>query len=236
LPARTYTKAPAVVASVYSWTGFYVGVEGGGDWGRSQHYENNPASATFGLPQTGGINLSGALAGGTVGYNYQINNIVIGIENDISWTNIKGSANLIPPFVTTQIFQTSQTWLDTLRGRIGYAWDRVLVYGTGGASFTNEKILLCDPIAAGCAGQSRTVTGWTAGVGAEYAFTDNWSVKLEYLHADFGRQAYVATPTPALFANGASFFAPRIVSLTDDIVRVGVNYKFGWGGPVVARY
>jgi outer membrane immunogenic protein len=207
LPPSAYTKAPGTVADIYNWTGIYVGFEGGGDWGRSQHYQNDPAASAanvnqdpgfhgggagnldgggaggfrgggfgggrgglvagpplLGLAETGGIDPSGVLLGGTIGYNYQFsNNIVVGIENDISSTNTKGSANLIPPFVTAQMFQTSQTWLDTLRGRIGYAWNRLLVYGTGGAAFTNEGILLCDPIAAGCGSQSRTVTGWTAG-------------------------------------------------------------------------
>jgi outer membrane immunogenic protein len=134
------------------------------------------------------------------------------------------------------MFQTSQTWLDTLRGRIGYAWNRLLIYGTGGAAFANEGILLCDPIAAGCASQSKIVTGWTAGVGAEYIFRDNWSVKFEYLHADFGTQFYSRTFTPALFLDGSSFFAARNVTLTNDIVRAGVNYRFGLDGPVVARY
>ena len=114
-----------------------------------------------------------------------------------------------------------------------YAWDRVFLYGTGGAAFTDEQLVLCDPIAAGCVSPSKTVTGWVAGVGAEYAFWDNWSVKLEYLQAD---QYYPRATTPAPFLNGSTFFAARNVTLTDDIVRVGANYKFGWGAPVVAKY
>jgi outer membrane immunogenic protein len=239
LPARSYTKAPAMFDPAYSWTGFYIGIEGGGDWGRSQHYQNDPAAsaaavraglpARLGLPQTSGINVSGALVGGTVGYNYQFgNDVVIGIENDISWTNNKGTAGYIAPFITTDTGQTSQSWLDTLRGRLGFAANRWMVFGSGGAAFTNEVFRVCN-IAVGCGGQSKTVTGWTAGAGAEYAFAGNWSAKLEYLHADFGSQSFARIPI------NAGFFAARSVTLTDDIVRAGVNYKFGWGGPAAAR-
>jgi outer membrane immunogenic protein len=231
--AQTYTKAPVVVDPTYDWSGFYIGIEGGGVWGRSQHYRNDVTTpAVNGLPQTGGISPSGGLAGGTVGYSYQFsNNIFVGVENDISWTNNKGSALFVAPFVpVTNTAQTSETWLDTLRGRLGFAFNRWMIFGTGGAAFTNEGVQICN-VAIGCGSQSTIVTGWTAGVGVEYAFADNWSAKLEYLHVDFGSQHFSQTADPV-----GSFFLARDVTLTDDIVRVGVNYKFGWGGPVVARY
>jgi outer membrane immunogenic protein len=245
-PGDPTTGTPATLAEVYNWTGFYIGLEGGGDWGRSRHYQDDPAAAAggklgvnangttnLGLPESGAIDLSGALLGGTAGYNYQFsNNIVVGIENDFSWTSTKGSTNVIPPFNTAVTLQTAQTWLDTLRGRIGYAWKQVLVYGTGGAAFTNEGILLCDPIVAACGSQSKMVTGWTAGAGAEYAVRANWTVKLEYLHADFGSQFYPRTYAQG--RNGPGFFDARSVTLTNDIVRAGVNYKFGSGGEAAA--
>jgi outer membrane immunogenic protein len=235
LPAQTYTKAPVIVDSVYNWTGFYIGIEGGGGWGRSQHYRNDPLASptTVGLPLTRGINPSGGLAGGTVGYNYQFsNNIVIGLENDISWTDIKGGARLAPPFNGAEAFHTNQTWLDTLRGRVGYAWDRWMVFGSAGAAFTNEDLQFCNaPTFTGCLGQSKTVTGWTAGAGVEYAFAANWSAKVEYLHTDFGSQFFPRRPGP-----GGGFFAARNVTLIDDIARIGVNYKFGSGAAVIAKY
>jgi len=232
LAPRPYTKAPPMVAQMYSWTGCYVGAEGGGIWGRSQHYYNDPADipALVGLAETNGIHPSGGLAGGTVGCNYQFNgNWVIGIEGDVSWTNLNGSAPSIAPFNPTLTYQTNQRWMDTVRGRIGYAWDRVLVYGTGGAAFTGENVSVCGPV-GGCAGGSANVTGWVAGAGIEWAFYQNWSAKLEYLHADFGTTGY------GRFPNLATFYDARNVKLTDDLVRVGVNYRFNWGGPVVARY
>jgi outer membrane immunogenic protein len=234
LPARTYAKAPvAVAAPVYSWTGCYIGVEGGGVWGRSQHYAADPVDITngvFGFPQTGGINPTGGVAGGTLGCNYQVGNFVVGIEGDGSWTNNSGSANLIFPFRATDVATTNQGWIATYRGRIGYAWDRVLLYATGGGASTNIGVNLCDPT-FGCIGGSQTVSGWAAGAGIEYAFWQSLSVKVEYLHLGFG-QTYFGPLVPS----AGFIFRARNVSLADDIVRVGLNYKFGWGGPVVARY
>jgi outer membrane immunogenic protein len=227
-PSVATTRAPTIVDPATNWTGFYLGIEGGGDWSRSQHYWNDPSSpALIGLPVTSGIKANGALAGGTFGYNYQFNNnVVIGIENDISWTNNKGTAGYIAPFSPlTNTAQASQSWLYTVRGRLGYAWDRWMVFGTGGVAFTDEDMQLCN-VAFGCGSQSKTVSGWTAGGGVEYAFTGNWSAKLEYLHNDFGSQSFARMPD-----TGGGFFHAHNVTLTNDIVRAGVNYKFGWDGP-----
>jgi outer membrane immunogenic protein len=232
LPVATYSKAPTVVDPAYNWTGFYLGAEGGYDWGRSQHDWADPASPAFiGQPLTNGIKADGGLIGGTFGYNYQFgNNIVIGFENDISWTNSKGTASYIAPFTGGDTAQTSQSWLYTARGRLGYAWDRWLVFGTGGVAFTDEGIQLCN-LAFGCGSQSKTVAGWTAGGGVEYAFTDNWSAKLEYLHNDFGSQSFART-----LDSGGGLFHSQNVTLTNDIVRAGVNYKFGSDSSVAVRY
>jgi outer membrane immunogenic protein len=234
LPARTYTKAPVVVPpAVYNWTGCYVGIEGGGVWGRSQHYAADPTDAVngvLGFPQTAGIKPASGIVGGTLGCNYQISNFVIGIEGDGSWTNNSASTNLIAPFRATDSAATNQGWIATYRGRAGYAWDRLLIYATGGGASTNIGVNLCDPT-FGCVGSSKTVTGWAAGAGIEYAFWQNLSVKFEYLRLDFG-QTYFGRLVPS---TGFTFLA-RYVSLTDDIFRVGLNYKFDWATPVVAKY
>ena len=232
LAAAPYMKAPAIVDPAYNWSGFYVGIEGGGVWGRSQHYYNDPAGpALIGLPVTSGINADGGLVGGTFGYNYQAGNVVVGFETDVSWMNNKGTAGYIAPFAPlTNTAQASQDWLYTARGRLGFAWNRWMIFGTGGVAFTDEGMQLCN-VAFGCGSQSKTVTGWTAGIGVEYAFASNWSAKLEYLHNDFGSQYFART----LDSGGGEFHAHN-VTLTNDIVRAGVNYKFGWGGPVVAKY
>jgi outer membrane immunogenic protein len=135
-PADLGTKAPAYKTPVilpFSWTGCYVGMEGGGILGRSKDTDADPANKNFGLPINNGFNLSGGLVGGTAGCNYQVNNWVFGLENDISWTDARGSAFDITPFNTAATSQTKENWLDTLRGRIGFAWNRALFYGAPAA-------------------------------------------------------------------------------------------------------
>lgn len=217
------TKAPPAPVA-YRWSGCHAGIEGGGAWGSSQHIHEDPAQPVgFGLPLTNEFGVSGALVGVTLGCDYQVNRWVIGLENDISWTNLKGSANLIPPLLPpSNLFETSQKWLDTQRVRVGYAFDRWLVYGTGGVAFTEVRIDLTSFLFGTHGSSSQTVLGWTAGVGAEYAFWQNWSAKVEYLHADFGRTFFAEIPV----AGGA--FLARDVKLTNDIVRAGVNARFDW--------
>jgi len=113
-------KVPPVAPPPFSWTGCYVGVEGGGAWGQSQHVAATaPNPATVGLPITLRFNLAGALAGGTVGCNYQVGNVVLGVENDMSWTNKGASSPDMPPFSRGAISSTNEKWIDTLRGRVG---------------------------------------------------------------------------------------------------------------------
>jgi outer membrane immunogenic protein len=218
-------KAPVYKAPVallpFSWTGCYVGVEGGGIWGRSKHTDvTSPNPNDVGLPITNDFNLSGGLAGGTVGCNYQISNWVFGVENDISWTDAKGSANDLAPFTTTTVSQTREKWLDTVRGRVGFAWDRALFYGTGGAAFAGTAVQVCGTL--NCVNETKTRTGWVAGAGVEYAVWKNVTLKVEYLHADFGTSRYIDPPVVI----GGATFNTRDVPLTNDIVRAGVNYKF----------
>jgi outer membrane immunogenic protein len=224
-------KAPPMAPVPYNWTGCYVGIEGGGNWGRSNHTAVTPNPANNDRPIDKAFDLSGVLVGGTLGCNYQASNWVFGIENDLSWTNKSGSAPDIPPFNIAATSQTSERWIDTLRGRLGVAWDRVLFYGTGGAAFAGTAVNICAPRA--CAGDSQSRTGWVAGGGVEYAVWQNLSLKLEYLHADFGTGRYINPPvtTPA-----GGTIVTRDVRLTDDIVRAGLNWRFNWSGPVVARY
>jgi outer membrane immunogenic protein len=226
-------KAPAPEPVAYNWSGCYLGIEGGGNWGRSSETDaispGNPA--LVGLPVTGDFNLRGALFGGTLGCNYQVGTWVFGVENDFSWTNKSGSANDVPPFTTTAVNQLSEKWIDTLRGRIGIAWDRALFYGTGGAAFANTTLSVCGQVL--CVNDSQTRPGWVAGIGVEYALWQSLSVKIEYLHADFGSRLYV--DPPVVTPRGGTFVT-RDVRLTDDIVRAGLNWRFNWGGPIVARY
>jgi outer membrane immunogenic protein len=132
---------PAPVA--FNWSGCYIGAEGGGSWGRSEQVA--AAGANAGSTITGGFDLNGGLAGGTGGCNLQYDNFVFGIEDDVSWTNEHGSASDRPPFVTTATSQTSEKWINTLRPRLGYAFDRFLVYGTAGVALASTEVLVSNP-------------------------------------------------------------------------------------------
>ena len=201
-PPPTY----APVAPFYNWTGFYIGLNGGGAFGNS--------SWTDPVSPTGNFNVSGALFGGTIGGNYQFGPAVVGIEADGEWAGIKGTT-----FNSCGNFgcETKSDWLATVRGRVGYAWDRVLLYGTGGVAFADVQA------SAGVLPfSSSTQVGWTAGVGVEYQIWPNLTAKAEYLFADFQNATCPATSC------GAGFGISDSVALNENIIRAGVNYKFGW--------
>ncbi|WP_027549707.1 outer membrane protein [Bradyrhizobium sp. Cp5.3] len=227
--AKPALKAPAPAG--FNWTSCYVGVQGGGAWGKSEHVAR--AGNVSGPTITGMFDLSGTVAGGAVGCDFQIEKTVLGFENDASWTNKHGSAPDQPPFNVAATSSTREKWIDMFRGRIGYALDQFLIYGTAGVAFAGTDVTVSDP--AGAVTESRTRTGLAAGLGAEWAaWTDTWgavSFKLEYVHTDFGSKRYFEARPPL----GAALVATRDVRLTDDIVRAGVNVRFNWDSPVVTK-
>jgi len=190
------TKAPPFVPTVFDWTGFYVGVNGGGGWGRSRS------------DLSGRIDTSGGVAGGTAGYNAQFGSWVLGVEGDVDWSNIGGSTSALA-CVSCSI---QNNWLGTARGRVGYAFGNFLPYVTGGLAVGDVNATV-----PGFAGQTNTQVGWTAGAGAEYALSRNWSAKLEYLHVDLGRfdcgVNCGGTPTDNVDFHG-------------NVVRGGINFRF----------
>jgi outer membrane immunogenic protein len=198
---------------IYNWTGFYIGINGGYGTGNS-NWSDGPVGTTGIFPT------SGFLIGGTVGANYQIGQYVFGIEGDGDWTNLSGNsgptcgaiAAVVPP---PDACQTQSDWLATLRGRLGYAFDRILVYGTAGAAFGNLQAGLNPPATF----DSSTEAGWTVGGGVEFAFAPNWTVKVEYLFVDLPNGACTTVGN----CGGA---AGSIVSFNENIVRAGVNFKF----------
>jgi outer membrane immunogenic protein len=204
LAARPYTKAPAVPVAVYNWTGFYIGGFGG--------YASENTDAT---PK-----MSGGFAGGTIGYNWQTNNFVFGLEADGGWADINASATgvvavgglLIPATATSRIDA-----LGTVRGRLGFAVDKVLFYGTGGYAWIDNKISVTT--LGLTASESHFHSGWTVGAGIEAFFAPQWSVKGEYLFRSLGSENYAGVPSGTLELHS---------------VQIGVNYHFG--GPIAARY
>lgn len=202
VPRPIYKGVQSVVA-FYNWTGFYVGIVAGYGFGTSDW--SAPAIS---------MDPKGFMVGGTLGYNYQVGSWVYGIEGDFSWSNMKGD-------VACGAFtcETKNNWLGTVRGRLGYAFDRWLPYLTGGVAFGDIEASSTNPAFVG---GKDTAIGWTAGVGLEYAFLSNWTAKIEYLYVDLGS---VDVGTAAL---------PRDVSFKESIIRLGLNYKFA--GPIFSRY
>ena len=203
-PGPPPPRAPAtyvpVPVPVFTWSGVYIGVNGGYAFGTSNWTEP-------GFGTTGNFDTSGFLAGGTIGGNYQWGQFVVGAEGDWDWADLTGSA--CGGFCTTK-----SDWLGTARVRAGYAWDRILFYGTGGGAFGNLQA------SAGVLPfSSTTQIGWTAGGGVEFAFTPNLTAKVEYLYVDLGTQSCAV-------GNCSLGGAPTSVTLTENVVRAGLNYKF----------
>jgi outer membrane immunogenic protein len=199
-PAPVPARAPAVYvppAPVYNWNGLYFGVNGGWAFGKSKW---SVASST-----TGDFNVNGGLVGATLGANWQVDAWVLGLEGDFDGQWLDGKSSVCLPVNC----ETKSNWLATLRGRFGYAADRVLIYATGGGAFAN--------IAANTSTtfQSQSKGGWTAGAGLEAAFAENWTARVEYLFVDLQNASF--TPVPAV---------PITVKLNENLIRVGVDYKF----------
>jgi outer membrane immunogenic protein len=189
-PSPYAAPAQSYVIPNSTWNGFYLGANGGGAWG---------SSTWSGFSS---FNTSGGLVGGTVGYNRQFGQIVGGVEGDLDWANIQGGG------VCTFGCQTTNNWLGTVRGRLGYAGGTWMPYVTGGLAFGNFQ-------AGNVFGTSETTNaGWTLGAGVEYAFAGNWTVKAEYLYVDLGN------------FNCSTCIAGTNVSSTMNLVRGGVNFHF----------
>jgi outer membrane immunogenic protein len=222
---------PRPPAPAFSWTGCYVGAEGGYIEGRSYPTWVNSGNPNIpdGTALTGRLRPNGGLVGGTVGCNYQLSNFVVGGEADYSWMDNSDQHALLPPANTGHDFRVKQNSLVTARVRFGYSMNQWLFFVTGGAAWTTAEaydVNRANPQFFSI--ESKTRNGWTAGVGVEYAVSSNWSVKGEYLYVDFGTSRYFQFGNPGLGGQAN-------VPLTDHVFRVGVNYRFG-GGPVVAKY
>lgn len=186
-----YEEPLPVVASVYDWSGAYVGLQAGYGWADADvTIFTNPAFV-------GSFDLDGGFVGGLAGYNFQSGNFVYGIEGDInkSWIELD-----------EEDADGEIDWFGSVRGRVGYAWDRTLLFGTAGIAFAHGEM------SSALVGIDDDVsfTGWTAGLGAEHAFTDNWLGRAEYRYYDFGTEDITRGE----------------VDLTMHTVSVGIAYKF----------
>jgi outer membrane immunogenic protein len=247
---------PAAVQAVDLWTGFYVGGNVGGAWAESDR--TSSANTIFWLPANVAIlnatapatlRGDGVVGGLQAGYNWQRGAFVVGVEADIDASSFKAShdTGILPDTGGAGLgtyrfaYTVKQDWLATIRGRAGFTVQNWLLYVTGGAAWTNisqtghaEFISACGggPACTTNASSSTTKLGWVAGAGFEYKLNRNWSVRAEYLHYDFGSTS-ANLPDLGGFANSGFF---QSINLKEDVVRVGANYTFNWGGPVVAKY
>ncbi len=204
-----------------TWTGCYVGIEGGGQWGSQKVVDSSDVAPPDAGATVTTVKPSGGLFGGTVGCNYQSSNFVFGVENDLSWSGLRGSAFDQPPFAVTFSHSVRTTWLDTLRGRVGITVNdnKALLYVTGGGAFTNIN----DTVTGGgfAASNTTTASGWTGGGGVEVMLAPHWSGKVEYLYARFQNVNDAFNTAPP-----AGFFVGVNTRLTDNILRAGVNWHF----------
>ncbi|MDP2358936.1 MAG: porin family protein [Beijerinckiaceae bacterium] len=262
LPIRSPAPAPApVFVAAHSWTGLYLGVNAGYAWGRHNNQLTVPATvngvanaivpgaAAEWLIQGNGNHRSDGFTGGlTLGYNYQMGAFVWGVEADLSYLGLSGNrltGGAASPFGIRVNDVVDSDWFGTARIRLGFAAGSALFYVTGGAALSDISVSRlndntvdgCPPVGGGFGrchqGKSKFDFGWTLGGGMEYAFTNNWSTKLEYLYADFGRERY---RTISASFPGQGLDNSHRTRL--HIVRAGLNYRFGGPAarPVVAAY
>jgi len=201
--ADMYVKA----APAWSWTGCYVGANGGGGWGTDGAW-TDAAGVVH-----GGQNFSGGLAGGQVGCDFQSGPFVFGVAGMFDWANLNGSA--IDPFNTAFTASTRVKMLDTVTGRVGYAVNRALFYVDGGAAWSRTDRAFT-PVCATCVTDTKTASGWTVGVGLEYMFAPNFSGKVEYAYAGF--PSVTSAPDTA---------NPYSIKQNINTVLVGLNFRFG---------
>ena len=211
LPIRPVPAPVAPVAyapPVYNWSGFYIGGNVGGGFADSSWTDPfGGANNTF--------SKDGFIGGGQIGANVQFNALVLGIEGDFDWTGLKGSGT----DSADNTINTNTQWTSTVTGRVGGAFDRLLVYAKGGVAFANDESSLNDT-SGGTASTSMTRTGWTAGAGIEYALAQNWTAKIEYDYLGFGSET-LNLGTAAFPAYNPS------ATLNVQEVKAGINFKFG---------
>jgi outer membrane immunogenic protein len=224
------TKAPVYKAPViFNWTGFYVGGYVGGAWGQDPGVTDvngwNAAGRTWSYGRG-----SSFIGGGTIGYNWQPVGTpwVFGLEGELGYLHLSGSrADPLSPGLDTVADSKVGDWYGVVAGRLGYAWDRTLLYAKGGVAFVNESASVVDACNTGACGVglvdtstgNKTQTTWTVGGGVEYAFTRNWSVKGEYL--------YLGLNNTLRSCNTAGTVCFDTDMRGVHTAKFGVNYRFG---------
>jgi outer membrane immunogenic protein len=228
-------KAPPPPPPMFSWTGFYVGANIGGAWTRNSWLD----SLTFTTFNT--TSNSVFIGGGQIGGNYQIGQFVIGGEWDFDWAGNNNATGISIPGVGIIAVTNNNRWITTVAARFGWAIDHWLVYGKAGGGWVGNNNLTVTNLSTGVALTCGTFAltncgnnagGWLLGAGFEYAFTNNWTVKVEYDYLGLGNRTFLIPATSPFLPNDTFTSTGRNISM----VKVGVNYLFNWGAPVAARY
>jgi opacity protein-like surface antigen len=213
------TKAPSdawtgTTSPLVNWTGPYLGVNAGFSFGGSDWTDSATGSTS------GSFGTSGFVFGGTLGANYQVGSLVFGVEADGDWADASGFGTFTATSLCAGGCLTNNTWLSTVRGRAGCAFDRYLVYATAGAAFGDVRANFSnDPVS------SASKAGWTVGAGVEVAFARNWSARAEYLFVNLG-DGSCTTDCAIVDANGSALIPNIAVRFNESIVRGGINYRF----------
>lgn len=220
LPVKAPVKEAAVVS--YNWSGFYVGGHVGYSWNRITTSHALFEGADFGVPNLG-FNPNGFGFGATAGYNYVNQNLLVGIEGDFTWLN---ASNINSELANTAFSSTAEArvkWLSTVRGRIGYIANRLMIFATGGVAIAEIEGILRDQYDFGIVETkaSEVHVGWTVGGGLEFAATDKWTVKVEYLYYDLGTKNVAVYEGPGGW-NPITYD----VDATGQLVRIGANFHF----------
>jgi outer membrane immunogenic protein len=232
LPARTpaYAKAPAIVEPIYNWSGFYIGINGGGGSSRDRWSINNALGVAVPSTAEGCHNATGALVGGQAGYRWQMTNWVFGLEAQGDWADLKGSnvSQLTAPFA---VFNNNSkiNAIGLFTGQVGYAWNNVLWYGKGGAAVTHDKYN-GDILGTTFDTASETRWGGVIGTGIEIGFAPSWSVAFEYNHL------FMGSHNVSFNATALGGISTRTDSIKQDVDMGTVRVNYTFGGPVVAKY
>jgi outer membrane immunogenic protein len=206
--------APALAqAPLFNWSGFYVGANIGGAWGKNSFDETLTGGGWW--VTSASADASGVIGGLLAGQNWQAGNIVYGWEADISLSSAKERTLVFPP-VPTVTYESKLTALGTLRGRVGVATDRTLFFITGGGAYGRLKNEIVDPTFVGVVRRDSSAWGWVAGGGIEHAFAHNWTARVEFLHARLGSDTQSVTGPSYTFR-----FKDSV-----SIARAGINYRF----------
>ncbi len=218
LPVKARPLPPPI--PVFSWTGFYLGANIGGAWSNGTITDNVTGANLS-------SNSSGFIGGGQVGYNWQIDRWVLGVEWDIDGTTISKTSNLVVTPIGTLQASANTDWISTLTGRIGYGWDNWLFYFKGGGAWVQNSATLTFTNLAGATasvGATNNNSGWTVGLGGEWAFAPQWSAKLEY---DWVGLNNWSPSTSSVIVNDRLNISRNI-----QMLKAGINYRFNWGGGV----